>query len=247
MPHEEPVDPVVGAPATAVVVIGAEPLRPAAVAAIGDLIRTSACVVIAADSGLDHALAAGITPTIVVGDFDSVSAAGLAWARAGDVVIHEHPPAKDATDTELALETAAATGATDVTLVSGGGDRLDHTIAALVALGNPVLAHCASVSAWWGESRAQVLHGPRSLSLALPIGTTFSLLALHGPCTGVAESGAAWPLVDADLAPGSGLGVSNVATEPTVTISVERGVLTVIVPQAPSLTTTPTVSSEGPS
>ena len=72
-------------------------------------------------------------------------------------------------------------------------------------------------------------HGPGQAHLALPVGTTLSLLALHGPCTGVHISGVRWPLVDAELAAAVGLGVSNLSTEPDVTVRVSGGVLTVIV------------------
>ena len=61
------VDPV-GGP-TVVLVIGGDALHPDAVAAVPD-----DAVIMAADSGLDHARSAGLTPTVLIGDLDSVSA-----------------------------------------------------------------------------------------------------------------------------------------------------------------------------
>ena len=59
----------------AVVVIGGGALSTRAI----DAIRPDA-VVIAADSGLDHAVAAGLRPAVLVGDLDSISASGRMWA-----------------------------------------------------------------------------------------------------------------------------------------------------------------------
>lgn len=213
-----------------VVVVGGDPLPPGAVAAAPPGAR-----VIAADSGLDHALAAGLEPDLVVGDLDSVSAAGLSWAREHGVTIQDHPPDKDKTDTELALAAAIAAPirggrVREVLLLGGGGDRLDHSLAAITALGHPGLAVCGSVSARWGTALVEVLHGPRERRFDLAPGTTFSLLALHGPCHGVRVDGARWPLDGTQIEPGSSLGVSNVAATAPVTVAVGDGVLTVVVP-----------------
>ena len=56
---------------TVVVITGADAIVPA----VAQRIPADA-VVIAADGALDHALAAGVTPAGLVGDMDSVSAAG---------------------------------------------------------------------------------------------------------------------------------------------------------------------------
>lgn len=184
--------------------------------------------VIAADSGLDHAIAAGIVADLVVGDLDSVSAEGVAWARRHAIPIEVHPADKDLTDTQLALEAASSRQLDNILLLSGGGDRLDHSISALTALGHPSLGVCKNVRALWGTSLVHVLHAPGYWELTLVAGTTFSLLALHGDCSRVTLEGAKWPLADADIEPGSSLGVSNVSTD-TVRLSVGTGVLTLIV------------------
>jgi thiamine pyrophosphokinase len=192
-------------------------------------------VVVAADSGLDHAVDLGLSPVSLVGDLDSISAGGKMWAYAHAVAILELPRDKDATDTELALAQASAVeGATDLLLLGGAGDRLDHTLGALIALGAPALAHLHSVRALLGGARVHVLHPGRSVVLHdEPAGSTFSILALHGGCRGVDVAEARWPLTDADLAAGSALGVSNVTSDvrdvPT-RIAVREGVLTVVVP-----------------
>lgn len=206
---------------TVIVVTGASGLDADAVAHV-----PIGAIVIAADGGLDHALAAGLTPAGLVGDMDSISADGLAWAEA-HATIHRHPPAKDRTDTELALDVAAELAPARLVLLAGGGDRLDHTLAAIGALGAPDLTSVPMLEGWWGDRHFHVLHGPGRLKLATTAGATISLLATHGPCAGVSVSGCTWELTDAELEPMSGHGVSNVAISDAVEISVSFGVLTV--------------------
>jgi thiamine pyrophosphokinase len=182
--------------------------------------------VIAADSGLDHALAVGLTPSTVVGDFDSISEAGRRWADANATMI-SHPVDKDATDTELALALAADLNPDHLVLVSGGGDRLDHIFAAIGALTSSVLVSVPVLEARWGSERIRVLHGPGRATIPTTVGATVSVLALAGPATGVGLTGTKWTLDHDELRPLAGRGVSNVATDDTVTVTVTTGVLAV--------------------
>ncbi len=210
---------------TALVIVGGSALSPAALVGL-----PTDAYIIAADSGLDHALAAGLRPHLVVGDFDSVKPETLIWAAAEGIEIQRHSPDKDNTDTELALAAALACGATDVVLLGGGGDRIDHSIAAITALGHPSMAAFATAAARWDTTMMSVLHGPRTLRFAAELDATFSLLALHGNCSGIDVEGGLWPLHDAVLQPGSSLGVSNRATTNEPRVGVRTGVLTVIFP-----------------
>jgi thiamine pyrophosphokinase len=213
---------------TVVVITGSAPLHERAIAAI-----PTDAVVLAADGGLDHARAAGIDPSVLVGDLDSVTALGLAWASEHTTVVR-HPVDKAATDTELAIEHATSFEPERIILIAGQSDRLDHAVAALGALGAPALSAVGQLEAWWGPDQLRVLHGPGSMALDLPAGTTFSVLAMHGVAEGVTVEGARWPLLEHRLDPLVGLGVSNVVDEPPVTVAVERGVLTAVVPGAAS-------------
>ena len=216
---------------TVVIVTGAAPLDARAIAAI-----PSHAIVIAADGGLDHARAAGLTPAGLIGDLDSVSEEGLAWAKQ-HATIQRHPIDKNATDTELAVAFAAGMNPARVVMVAGGGDRLDHTLAAIGALGATVLTSVPLVECWWGGQYLQVVHGPARVSIRTDTTpgteTRISLLAMHGPCTGVTLSGTRWQLDRAELKPLVGHGLSNIATGSDVAVSLSTGILTVFVDPPP--------------
>jgi thiamine pyrophosphokinase len=207
-----------------VVVIGGGTLDQRGVAAV-----SSPAALIAADSGLDDAVAAGLTPTHLVGDLDSLSAGGRMWAYEHRLPIDEYPTDKGDTDTALALALSSSFAATELLVLGGSGTRLDHTLGTITALGGTRLAGFTSVTAWLGTHCLHVVHPGRSCVVRCRPGDVFSLVAMHGPCSGVSVTGARWPLDHVELHPGSTLGISNEATdEPWVTCG--SGVLTVVVP-----------------
>ena len=207
-----------------VVVIGGGQLSTRAVTEV-----TAGAWVIAADSGLDHAVAAGLRPNVLVGDLDSISAHGKMWAYAHELEIEQHDLDKDATDTELALARAAATDATHLLVLGAAGDRFDHTLGTIAALGNPLMARFEAIRLLLDDTVVHIIHAGRSLSLDLPPNALFSLFALHGPCRGVEVTGTRWPLTDAVLNSTSTRGVSNETTD-LLNITVNDGILTLVVP-----------------
>jgi thiamine pyrophosphokinase len=207
-----------------VVVIGGGPLSPQCV----DEVQGDAAI-IAADSGLDQAVAAGLRPTLLIGDLDSITAHGKMGAYAHEVEIDQYPVDKDATDTELALRRAAMTDASDLLVLGSAGTRFDHSLGTIAALGNPLLASFDNIRVLLDDVTVHVLHPGHATALDLHQGSFFSLLAMHGACRGIDVSGAEWPLSGAALDPWSTRGVSNVSTT-LVHIAVADGVLTVVVP-----------------
>ena len=112
-------------------------------------------------------------------------------------------------------------------MVSGGGDRLDHTLAAIGALGQSNLTSIPIVEAWWGNQHIRVLHGPGRLNFDVLPGTTISLVAMHGECNGVTVTGVKWPLQAERLEPLAGRGISNLATDEQIEVTVFEGVVTI--------------------
>ncbi|MCY3960756.1 MAG: thiamine diphosphokinase [bacterium] len=182
-------------------------------------------VVVAADSGLDHAREAGLTVAIAVGDMDSVSAEALAAAEQAGTRIEHHPADKDQTDIELALELAARL-ADRVIVIGAAGGRLDHLMGNLAVLASPQWSG-VDIEAWLGNAQAVVVHGHRTLDVEP--GATVSLFALGSPAR-VTTTGLNWPLHDEILDPLTSRGVSNLVTEPLPQLSVSEGVVVAIIP-----------------
>lgn len=187
-------------------------------------------VVVAADEGLQHAEALGLRVDLVVGDMDSVDPGALAAADAAGVPLQRHPAAKDATDLELALDAALAAEVDRVVVVTGTGDRLDHTMAVALTVSAPDRVAAAAVEAWIGPAHVWVVAGEASLT-GRP-GDLLSLLPAHGPAVGVTTSGLLYPLADEDLPAGIGRGVSNEWVEEVATVRVRSGILLAVAPGA---------------
>ena len=217
---------------TVVVVTGGGPLSHRAADALGELVADQAVRLVAADSGLDHARAIGLTPDLLVGDLDSISAEGRGWAVERGLPTRCFPADKDATDTELAIRAAAGLdgGRAHLVLAAGSGDRLDHTLGTLGVLGGEASSTFETVDAWVGTSQVKIVRAARAVTLEQPPGTLFSVLALHGEVGGLTIAGARWPLDGVDLPAGSSRGLSNLFVDRLVTISVTSGTLTVVLP-----------------
>ena len=183
--------------------------------------------VIAADSGLEPALKLGLDVAAVVGDMDSVDPAVLAAATDAGIPIERHPEAKDATDLALALDSALARHPGRIVVVTGAGDRLDHTLSLAQLLASPHTAG-VEVEAWIGNAHLSVI---RDLTvLRGEPGDLVSLVPLHGPARGIFTDGLLYLLRDEDLPVGSTRGVSNELAAPEASVRLRSGVLVAVQP-----------------
>lgn len=187
-------------------------------------------LVIAADSGVDHAHALGLHVDVAVGDFDSISAGGLARAKAEGARIERHPAEKDKTDLELALDEAIRVGASEIVVLGIGGGRLDHLLANLLLLATPKFSGCR-VTAYDGRVRVHVAHGgagPTPLPGA--VGEILTLLPIGGEAWGIVTEGLRYPLRNGLLASGTSRGVSNVVETTPASVQLEAGTLLAVFP-----------------
>ncbi len=175
-------------------------------------------VTVAADGGADAALAHGVVPRAVIGDFDSLS------RTAREVLPAEilHPiEEQETTDFDKCLRNIAAP------LVIGvgfSGDRLDHQLAAYNTLVRHPGRRCVLLGA-----EELVFLAPPSLSLDLAPGTPVSLFPM-GAVEGVSE-GLEWPIGGVNFAPDGRVGTSNRTTGP-VQLSLTAPKMLVILPEA---------------
>ena len=203
---------------TVLVVTGGDPVPPDVA-----LVLPPADLVVAADSGLDHARALGLKPDIVVGDFDSVTAEAL---EAFDGPVERHPVEKDATDLELALRLAVANGPERIVVVGGHGGRLDHFLAnALVLTTVP-----EGIDVEWRAGQATIHLVRDTIRIDGRPGDNVSLVPVGGDACGVRTSGLRWRLDGEDLPSGGTRGVSNVFESSEATVAVASGALLVVIP-----------------
>lgn len=181
-------------------------------------------LVIAADGGLRHAATLDLVPDLVVGDFDSVRPSDL--ERWPALPRETHPRDKDALDLELAVDAALDRGATEVRMLGAFGGRFDQTLAAAL-IGARYARADVLVAMLDGMHDAHPVVTGGSFETALPDGTVFSLLSI-GDAARVDVAGAAYPLTDAVLPMGVGLGLSNRALDGP-RVRVREGVVLVVV------------------
>lgn len=182
--------------------------------------------VICADGGLRHALALGLVPDLLVGDFDSANPEQIRGVAGLGVEIRRVPVEKDQTDTHLALNLALERGATEIMLLGTTGDRLDHTIANLLLL--PGLPTRVQVTMIDDKNVIRLLRSGQQVRVGGAAGDLISLLPLSPVVEGVTITGVRWPLTKATLRWGISLGVSNQLDGDGAEVSVRQGTLLVI-------------------
>ena len=210
-----------------VLVVGGSPERPEP--ALLRRLAGEADLVIACDAGADACRAARVRVDVLIGDDDSVSAEGLAYARG--LVRDEllFPMDKDDVDLGLAIrwvrEHCPRACALVATGVSGG--RTDHALAVLGLLARAAdLAPCV-------EENAAAMHvlSPEGASTwefaPEDLGCTVSVVALLGNAC-VSETGMRWNLDHATLPALSDLGVSNVIEDAAARVTVHEGTALVV-------------------
>ena len=190
------------------------------------LVRTGD-LVIAADGGGYHCRKLGITPDILIGDFDSIAPKELdAWAHQG-VQIIRHPARKNYTDLELALRHACDQGADEILVLAALGLRWDHTLANLLLPVSSELQGC-TITLLDGKQEIRLLKGGETLNVRGNPGDTLSLIPLNGDVQGVSTDKLEYPLKSETLHFGSTRGVSNVLIQNSATVKLEQGWLVCI-------------------
>ena len=217
-------------PPDIVVVAGGAAIDPDLVGSVPSSAR-----IIAADSGVARCQALGWTVDVAVGDFDSLDPSLVAQLDTLAGVVQHHDPDKDATDLELALDTALSVGRAlghdraRLLVVGLEGGRPDHALANLLVAASDRFAGI-DVELVLDRGRAWVVHD--ALVGHWPPGAILSVIAVHGDAT-VSITGVRWPLADAVLRAGSTRGVSNETTGGPVVLDVHAGTVLCISPRDP--------------
>ena len=182
-------------------------------------------LVIAADAGYLTARRLGITPDVVLGDFDTLGEANIP----DGVECLRVPAEKNDTDTQLAVEVAIERGAEEIVIIGGLSGRLDHTLSTLAILENlwERKAGRIYVILTDGKNRVRFI---RSSGAILPRSQYryFSLIAADETVKGITLDGCKYPLKNGRISRRHQWAVSNEITGNCALIEIKRGGVWVI-------------------
>ena len=186
-----------------------------------DFAATPEDFIICCDAGFAAAKRRGITPDLLIGDFDSYRE-----PLPETVETLHFPVEKDDTDSMLALREGLRRGYKRFVLLFALGGRLDHTLANLQALA--FLEEFGADGFIIGpRDRVQLLKNG-VLDIPRRSGYTVSIFAYAGKAIGVTLKGMQYPLNDAVVTETFPIGLGNYIIERTGRISVLDGTLLVV-------------------
>ena len=172
------------------------------------------------DCGLKHQESLGVTPDLIIGDFDSHS-------RPEDLHnVIVLPVVKDDTDTIFAVKEGIRRGYDDFLLVGATGGRQDHNLGNIYSL---LMLKNAGKS-------AKIIDDYSEMSIIAAgeecrvknVWRFFSLLNISGTAKGITISGAKYELDGAEIFPEYQYGISNEVSGTEAVITLKEGNLLLV-------------------
>ncbi|WP_204661061.1 thiamine diphosphokinase [Fusibacter tunisiensis] len=178
--------------------------------------------VVAVDGGLKYAEKLGLEPTLILGDFDSISSIDYYTHRWPLAKVVKFPSEKSMTDAELAFEWMLDNDIENVCVLGGFGGRVDHMLANVF-----LMEQFSQLDLMFFDPQNIVkrLKGPgKWLVEETPFNLKYmSLVPLMGQVSGVSLSGVKYPLDLAKVEFGQTLGISNEITADHAIVKIEEG------------------------
>lgn len=177
-------------------------------------------LLIAADAGWQTAERFGLTPHLVIGDFDTLPAPA---DHPNTIVL---PCEKDVTDMRAAVDLGLERGYTRFALYGGTGGRLAHTLANLQLLDYLSQKNCRGFLIGDGTVATAITNG--ALDFPNHMRGYLSVFCNSGTARGITLTGLKYSLSDGILTGSEALGVSNEFTGQSAHVAVADGTLLVL-------------------
>ena len=175
-------------------------------------------IIIAADGGFNHLKKIGVSPNVLLGDFDSIE--NLPSSASFEILTF--PREKDLTDIELAVEYAIDKNCDSICFAGATGSRLDHSLANIFLLRK---LYESGVDARIVDEHHEIFIIGQHKSLYDFEGELLSLLPLDPIVKGVTLRGFKYPLEGATIRMGETIGTSNIIISKNCEIIVKTGLL----------------------
>lgn len=181
------------------------------------------------DRGAIYLLNYGFIPEIAVGDFDSITAEEYDLLKENNLNIQRHPPEKDETDMELALNLAFSYKPNKVRIFGATGGRLDHFLGNLFFLMN-INEKTENVAFEMVDRNnfIEIQHPGTYKIKKIPNKQYISFIPITKKIENLTLNGFKYPLINRHIFFGSTLCISNELIYNYGTYSFSKGILLVI-------------------
>ncbi len=173
--------------------------------------------IICADGGADRAKKAGITPDIIIGDFDSVSKSTLDYFSRRKIILLKIKE-QETTDLEKSLMYIIANALNNVRIFGAYGNRPDHTLNNFSVLKR--YSRVLDIRIYDDNFEAYFID--KKTKFEYRKGQTISLMPMP-VAYGITTKGLMYPLKNEKLELGIREGTLNVSTGKTVSVEFSKG------------------------
>jgi thiamine pyrophosphokinase len=185
-------------------------------------LQSSGCnTLICADGGADTAKKLGLIPDYIIGDFDSVKKETLRFFRNKSEIINIKR--QNDTDVEKCLKYAIKNKCNEAVLLGAIGDRLDHSFCNM----GIVIKFFERIKVRIVSDKSILTPYAGNVELKTCKGETISLYGLNEE-TKITSYGLKYPLKHTALPFGKKESTSNTATEDSVHLEIQGGIIFVI-------------------
>jgi thiamine pyrophosphokinase len=182
-------------------------------------------LLIGCDGGARHILALGLTPHVVVGDFDSISPKILKTLERKGVELIRHPEDKSHTDSELCILLAKERGIRTIILTGVRGTHTDHMVGNLFLIAQKEFA---SLPMKIVEGKEEIFVVRKHVRIEGKKGDLVSLLPMGHDARDVTTKGLLYSLLGETLFSGSTRSLRNRMTGKRAEINVRSGAVLIV-------------------
>jgi len=179
--------------------------------------------IICADNSFAVAIAQGVIPNLIIGDFDT----GDPIAFPEGIEVQRFPVEKDDADTMLCVKEAARRGFLEITVLGALSGRLDHTFANIQMLAYGI-SQGINITVTDGENEIFMLR-PGKFRLPQKKGFSLSVFSYGENTSGISLQGVKYPIENGTLSNTFPLGLSNEITAEAAEIAFTQGLLLIII------------------
>ncbi len=183
-------------------------------------------LIICADGGIRHLIKMNIRPDVFFGDFDSCDFEKIRHNPIFEnTLFFKHPIEKDATDTQMCIDYALENGCSYITLFAALGGRVDHELSNVFHLA--YIHENNAVGSVFSEKN--IIYITDSIfKTKKKEGFKLSIIPISPIAYNITAKGLYYPLEGSSLVQGDSRGISNEFVDDEAEISVENGLLLII-------------------